>query len=554
MAFGDFAIAPSTTVTLCAGVPLSKDSEDTLYFGSAGAQASSIGGYAIGTFSNITYQRNTRNTIRVEIPEMKLSGSGFLRANYCIFNNTAFENKPIYCFVDTIDYVNNNTADIHFTIDAMQTFMFDYELKACYVEREHEEQDVFGSNTVPEELPTYDAVINGVDDTFLISGSGDTKYQKVIYSIPSLEDITDPSEVEGETINNIYTPVKVEAWNTAASANGAIGSLLMLKHSLVGVVMVPPIIPSPVTGTSPLRSSTVTMDATFGTGGSAYTPKNKKMFTYPYNYLVVSNNSGTEKQYRWEFFAPNGMGNRPAVFSMYGAMMPSPEMALVPTNYRGMSVNYADMVTFNNFPTSPWSEDSYINWLNSNKNSYDAGVISNGVSSAMSAFGGALAGAAVGGMEGGLAGTLGGPAGTLIGAGIGAASGIVGGILKGNQMKAQKADQKAAPDKVGGNASACAIAEVLGNTGFTIYKMQIPVSLAMTIDDYFTMYGYARHRVKVPNRNVRPHWTYTKTQGCTIYGNVPAEFAREIEARYNNGVRFWVSASEVGNYSLDNSI
>ena len=143
MAFGDFAIAPSTTVTLCAGVPLAKGSEDTMYFASAGAQAAAIGSYKIpgATFTECTYQRNQRDTIRLGMPMGTSGANSALRANYCIFNNTAFEGKPIYAFVDSVDYVNNNTIDVKFTIDAMQTFMFDYTLNRCYVEREHSETD-----------------------------------------------------------------------------------------------------------------------------------------------------------------------------------------------------------------------------------------------------------------------------------------------------------------------------------------------------------------------------------------------------------------------------
>lgn len=554
--FGDYYIAPSTTVTLCSGVPLSKESEDTYYFASASEQASKIASFAIpgATFTELSYQRNTRNVIRLGMPMGVSGANSALRANYCVFNNTAFEGKPIYCFVDKVDYVNNNTIDVTFTVDAMQTFAFDYELRQCLVEREHTISDEFGANMVPEDLPKYDTVINGVDTRFLIGGSGQTKYNNGIYYMPNIDDIADPNEVQGQTINNIYTPAKYEAYSLDATTNDVIGQLMMTKKNIVNIVQLPPDMPASASVSTPMRTYTVTMDATFGTGSTAYTPKNKKMFTYPYNYLTVSNNSGEEKQLRWEWFAPNNLGNRPAVFNMYGAAMPLPEMALVPENYRGMSTAYSDMVLFNNFPTSPWTEDSYNTWILSNKNAYDASVTSNAISSTMSTIGGALAGAAVGGMEGGLAGSLGGPAGSLVGAGVGAVSGIVGGILKGNQMKAQKADQKASPDKVAGNASAASVCEVIGNTGFTIYKMQIPVSLAMTIDDYFTMYGYAVQRVKTPNRAVRPCWTYTKTQGCTVYGAIPAEFAREIEARYNSGVRFWKPSATVGDYSQNNTV
>ena len=72
------------------------------------------------------------------------------------------------------------------------------------------------------------------------------------------------------------------------------------------------------------------------------------------------------------------------------------------------------------------------------------------------------------------------------------------------------------------------------------------------IDDYFNMYGYAIHRCKIPNRNVRPHWTYTKTIGCCIVGSLPSDSAKHICDIYNAGITFWKNGSEVGQYQLDN--
>ena len=194
MSFGDFAITPSTTVTLCHGVPLSKDSEDTYYFGSAGEQASTIGSYAFATFSNLTYQRNTRNTIRVGLPMGVSGANSALRANYVIFNNTAFENKPIYAFVDTVDYVNNNTIDITYTIDAMQTFMFDYTLRECYVEREHSVTDEIGDNLVSEGFDALAMVIHSEDEQFLFTNGTLPKYCTVIYYIENVGKDVDPNQ------------------------------------------------------------------------------------------------------------------------------------------------------------------------------------------------------------------------------------------------------------------------------------------------------------------------------------------------------------------------
>jgi hypothetical protein len=67
------------------------------------------------------------------------------------------------------------------------------------------------------------------------------------------------------------------------------------------------------------------------------------------------------------------------------------------------------------------------------------------------------------------------------------------------------------------------------------------------------MYGYAQHIRKVPNRAVRPHWTYTKTIGCCVKGSVPADDMASICAIYDKGITFWKNGDEVGNYNLPNA-
>jgi hypothetical protein len=76
----------------------------------------------------------------------------------------------------------------------------------------------------------------------------------------------------------------------------------------------------------------------------------------------------------------------------------------------------------------------------------------------------------------------------------------------------------------------------------------------MMIDDFFTMYGYAVRRCKIPNRSSRPHWNYVKTIGCCITGSVPADDMRKICSIYDAGITFWKNGNEVGNYSLNNSL
>ena len=89
---------------------------------------------------------------------------------------------------------------------------------------------------------------------------------------------------------------------------------------------------------------------------------------------------------------------------------------------------------------------------------------------------------------------------------------------------------------------------------FLFYHRHITAQFARIIDEYFDMYGYALHRVAIPNVQARKRWTYVKTIGCAVVGTMPADDMRKIQQIFDNGVRFWRNPSEVGNYSLDNSL
>ena len=78
--------------------------------------------------------------------------------------------------------------------------------------------------------------------------------------------------------------------------------------------------------------------------------------------------------------------------------------------------------------------------------------------------------------------------------------------------------------------------------------------VAEQIDNYFSVYGYKVNTLKVPTVRNRSHWTYIKTVQCTIEGNMPSDDIANIERIVDNGITFWRNISEVGDYSLDNTI
>lgn len=77
--------------------------------------------------------------------------------NYLFYVNN---NKTYYCFINEMEYISDSATAIHFEIDVMQTFMFDYSLGQCYVDRCHVDRWVDPStpikNLLDEGLTTND--------------------------------------------------------------------------------------------------------------------------------------------------------------------------------------------------------------------------------------------------------------------------------------------------------------------------------------------------------------------------------------------------------------
>ena len=88
--------------------------------------------------------------------------------------------------------------------------------------------------------------------------------------------------------------------------------------------------------------------------------------------------------------------------------------------------------------------------------------------------------------------------------------------------------------------------------GFTVYEKFIKPEYAKRIDAYFDKYGYAQRSMYVPERQNRNHWSYLKTVGCNIKGNINNTDLVTIKTIYDNGITTWNNLAEVGHYELDN--
>ena len=256
-----------------------------------------------------------------------------------------------------------------------------------------------------------------------------------------------------------------------------------------------------------------------------YKPKNNKLYTYPYSFWHVDNASGGELTLRYEFF--NG---RNPVMEITGTVTQPVVAVLRPCSYKGAPPyselgGYTTMNTESlelaNYPMCSWSTDAYKTWIAQNSVPIAMNTMAT-LSSMVSPYG----------------------------MGIGEADNAIN-LISNTLMQAYKAS--IASDISKGSQSNGGANVANGVQQFYGGRCSVTSNYAKVIDDFFTRFGYAVKRNKVPNRNGRPHWNYVKTVGCTITGSIPTDDARKICSIYDNGITFWNNGNEIGDYSLDNS-
>jgi hypothetical protein len=142
------------------------------------------------------------------------------------------------------------------------------------------------------------------------------------------------------------------------------------------------------------------------------------------------------------------------------------------------------------------------------------------------------------------------------GTGVGVAAGLgvaASGALDIANQIGQNKDKELEPPQAKGTFSTSV--NITNNMhSFTLYERCVGAERARIIDDYFTMYGYKLNRVQTPNINARPAFTYIKTVGCHIRGDMCNEDTVKVEAIFDHGITFWKNGDKVADYSQNNTV
>ena len=518
-------IEPNSTVKLLHNVKLYNNYYNTIYFSSLSEQLYYFSSKVKKSFDSLSYQRVNRGKIRLEV-----SADDVMSCNYLMFQNTSFSNKWFYAFITKIDYINNSVAEISYQIDVIQTWITEMVLNDSFIERSHTEIDTIGSNIVPEKIELGEYVFSDYNTT---ENSLSINLSELGVMV-GIVDVTNWNEAtEAHIYDNIFSGCELFFYRINSPTVGSLHQQALINKvkeyiqspdSIVCMYMCPANLISggydsdtqTDTPPSPVMVSADSLKKCNGNESfGSYVPKNKKLYTYPYNFLYCDNGQGNSLQLRYEFFT-----DKTPKFIVRSCLTQPIRVLLSPTDYKGINrqselsgypIQFEETLTLSGYPNCSWNYDTFSAWL-----------AQNSLPLALGSFGNL----AVGNVAG--------------------ATGNITSALTTSYQKSIQAD--VCKGSLNNGTLNCAI----NKQSFNFARCHVNENFCKIIDDYFTKYGYAINEVKKPNISSRTHWNYIKTINANISGNIPSDDLNEICNIFDNGITFWKNGDEIGDYSLNN--
>lgn len=580
----------ATTLRLIRNIDFDANYKDVVLFNSPEEQTEYFYGLIGKEFEEHSYQRIGSGYIKI-----KDTMSGSWRYCYLMFKNNSHEDKWWYAFIDSVDYINDTTVGIRFHLDVMQSYMFDYTLGHSFVVREHSETDTPGDNIVPENIyygvyeydePFDQLEVDASECPFNFSGklTANDMAMVIAYNPAMLDLLGAISDLFGfvwkeNLYGGVYQGIRFVALpftdklgkdklkDMIAELDKFFGSADALSSGGIVSIFMMPIIFLPDKDNPSWDNVRRGISYDPPTYFPGFTPKNQKLFTYPYVAMNVSNMRTPGNDYPYEYFI-----NRKPSFCCEGTLSVNPSCICYPIGYRGKTFALDEGVTIDNYPLATWGEDGITEWVSNHLFQTAIGL---GLTAA--AVIGAPAFASV-------APALGSVGASAIGGGSSAERSLVVGSRSGPPSTTLATPSEAAPpapsspswrptlssstrELIGTVTMAAGTPPVahgvnahdllFGNPfgrSIRFRRKHITTEYARKLDAYFTKYGYAVNEVKKPNLKSRPYWNYVELKNPHLEDiNFPMRAVQEIEDVYERGVTFWRPHARIGDYESQNN-
>lgn len=515
-----------TKIILAKGIKMDKNYDNVLDYETSDLlellQSSS---HLVASASNYSFIRKTGKI------STGFTYSQCLQSNYIAFQNTDYNNKWFFAWIDDIEYKGEKCTEISYTIDAWSTFYGDWTKTATMVLREHTADDTIGANIQPENVNfgAYRTILSfnaGVSNGrygvgFLVSDypTGDAPLDYIATMqggvFNGLSGGFYRGNTDTETLDLAVDLIKLYNNNTR-------------ENAIQAVFTVPSIFFD--TNQEMVDNGIYTRDYSIRLpiDNAVFSElENNKLLTFPYTKLEVTDNNGNTLEFAFEYF-----DNNIATFTLKGRRSPLVELCLYPDNYKGETANYDNQLYMSGFPTCAFATDYFKSWYMNNYQSIENSLLTSTMGSTIGAVTSLATGNPIGAINGSV---------SLLGKVMEATTAINVATLQPNPVRGAYSS---------GNINMC-------ENNKMDFKFNVKTLMAedmSKIDDYFKMFGYATNKIKIPNFNSRENFNYIQIAGNIGYGEVPSSYMEIINNACNKGLTIWHNHSDLGNYSVSNTI
>lgn len=527
---------------LAKGIRLDRDYKNILDY-SESSMLSLVTSKQVATFNNCSFIRN-ENAIDLEV-----AYGTALQADYFAFQNPNYSNKWFFAFIDKVEYKGERNTRIYYTVDVCSTWWDYWTAQKCWVLREHANTDNAGDNLVPENLEMGEFVHNGLR----INISGTDLYAFALISTAAPDDST---KYVYNNLGGVLASGRLFCFTYAAQFGNFV--LKLSNEGKLDAISQAYLIPYMAIGGSlntntdfdafgntdeelyyryKGKSEPYTRDTNIARPSSlnGYTPVNKKLLTAPFMSLVVANSAGTVNNYAYEFF------DNPSACKFTCEYVPvvGCSFVAIPRFYKGIDKNMNEMIVGPKFPALQWTGDVYTNWLTQNAVNIGIGIVSDGIGLVKSAV------------------NIGEGKAKSVSKGVAEAESV--GFSIANQM-AELYKHSLVPMSIRGSSNVGDVMSAAKELNIYGYPMSITSQFAQRIDQFFTRYGYATNKLKMPNQTGRATFNYVQIAAGENIGYPSANFSvppadmEIINNVYRTGVTIWHNHDNIGNFDLANGI
>lgn len=540
-------------IEICSGVPWDNSYSNVRLYGVYGDKTIPARQYAdISSFrvlpkiSTASPIRPGRNVIKVPYDVMSAK-----RCNYVIYRNRPIDETSSdtfwYAFITQVEYLSPNSCAIWLEDDIFQNNHPDMILPATLVEREivPKAADIAGDYTMDEGLDTGEYINVPLSGDELTSTDGKYRFRTEYYSrIPMLkigvEDTRrmnrgwgialyatsdSTGQVKASLVNNLSQGLYSYAfkWDGVGAmydliqqytANGNVAAI-------ISAVLVPEDFLPKWSEITDQKVEHYYVHFKLNRPGNIeqYTPRNKKLLTYPYVCASVGN-----EIFRYELSTdvttPGQLHFRYKI-----SQTDNPVMRVEPYDYgltQGDGFKLAERynIEFANFPKIALANDTYHAW-------YAQNALPSAIQTAASVA------TAIGGIAAKNP--------TTIVTGVAGAVNALTSYENHNKMPTTPLTQ----------TSGMAQLE-LDAVGLLVQKITIRREFAEAIDNFFDKFGYKIMKIKVPGINNRSKWDYVKTVDCVVKGKLDQQTQGKLKEILDKGVTLWHTTSGFGDYTQIN--